>query len=520
LKGLRPETAHAQEKPEEVSPAAALPRGSLRQPDASAEPVAPAARASAKAASAAPPSSTAASQEADPYAGLDHEGTPPLPPRENRLPPLSATAGQRRPLPPYSGKPRPSPTAGESLIWIPRVLFYPVHLVLEYGVRLPILTGITFAEEHYLFERVKRVFTFNEGKGGVFPTLFFDFGLNPSVGLYFFYDDLGQENHDIVLQAGFWAHNWYHFVAKDSFRIFGDDSGLVLSRAELIYRPDQVFKVFTDLTPSAQERLTEERFFRLRQLELELSLRAFLQDLNRLQLSLFYRNARITDGEAPSVADPELGLNLPEDIPGYGQTHQLLECRLKLELDSRSPDRVFTSGTGVRFEAFGSFNINPAAPELRFFRWGGELGGFWDITGMNHLLGLQFYLEALEDLGSTPIPLTERLALGGMELMQGFLSGSLRGDSAMVVTTGYRYPIWTFLDANLFASIGHVFRGRFEGLHPKRMALSWGFGLRSNTSREISFDLLLAFGTNQLEAWDEDFKIENVRIAAGINQGF
>lgn len=489
----------------------------------------------------------------DPYAGLDHTGTPPLPPRDDALPPSSGEPGKRREVPNYDGRPGQDPSAGEGLIWVPRVLFYPLHLVLEYGLRWPIVQGITFAEKHYLIERTKRLFTFADGKSGLFPTLFFDFGVNPSAGLYFYYNDLGFRTNSLSLQAGVWADDWYHVIATDSFKVFRNDSGEITLRGEFIYRPDQVFKVFsginrrfatdpgTNVPVLLPRAITDEHFFRVREVELESSLRAKLTDLNRVSFGVFYRNVKIENGYGPSIEDSAVGWGsgsgdpasawVARRVPGYNATYNLIESKLRFELDSRSPDRVFTPGSGLRLELFGSFAIDPGQTALNFVRWGAEAGGFWDVSGINHVLGLHLYLEALEATGDAPVPLTERIALGGGEHMRGFLEGWFRGDSAFELTLDYRYPIWSFLDAYLFASLGNVFEGRFEYFHVKRMQLNWGIGFRSNTSREVSFDFMVGFGTNELKEWDEEepekgeprnrgFEVDNVRVIFGINQGF
>ncbi len=459
----------------------------------------------------------AAEEEADPYAGLDHTGTPPLPPKKQSLPAPSAEPGKERPAPGYDGRPAEDLSAGEALIWVPRVLFYPVHLVLEYGLRWPLTKGITLAEEHYLFNKVERFFTFSDGDGGLFPTLFFDFGLSPSMGLYFFHDNVIVEGHNVSLQLGYWPRDWLHVIINDSFLVFKDSSGTVGTRVEVVYRPD---KVFFGLGPFSRQQ--DERFYRLQQTEVELGLRAKLKGLHRFSAGLFYRNTKILNGDDPGIDDPGTPFDVTNalEVPGYGETYNLLQAELKFELDSRSPDRISRPGSGVRLELFGSFAVDPGDPELRFARYGGEAAGFLDVTGDNHVLALRVYTELLESVGDTPVPFTERIALGGDEHMRGFLEGRLRGDSAVVVTLDYRYPIWSFLDANLFVSMGNAFLGRFEYMHIKRMIMSWGLALRSNTSRNVSFDIMVGFGSNRLEQWDDDFRVDNFRATFGINQGF
>ncbi|HEU4533105.1 MAG TPA: hypothetical protein VFS00_03270, partial [Polyangiaceae bacterium] len=41
----------------------------------------------------------------------------------------------KRPLPDYDRRPPPATTLGEGLLWGPRVVFAPLYLVLDYGLR-------------------------------------------------------------------------------------------------------------------------------------------------------------------------------------------------------------------------------------------------------------------------------------------------------------------------------------------------------------------------------------------------
>ncbi len=450
---------------------------------------------------------------ASPYEGLDYTGTPVSPPSEDRLPPGKTLKGSRQ-LPVYNGGQEKDLSAGEGLIWIPRVIFYPVHLVLDYGLRWPIVKLVTVAEERHIFSRVKRLLSFGEGdKGVLFPTAFFDFGLNPSLGFFLGYDDIGVKDHNLVVQAGFWHTGWVNLTMRDSFKVFRDGSGTVESRAELIYRPDFIY---AGLGPDA---VSDERFFRLRQVEVGTGLRAALQGLNRITFGATFRNLKITNGQEPGVESAGSPFLPRESIPGFGSTFNLVAATLKIELDSRNPERVFTPGSGVRFEAFTSFSLDLGDPQRNFLRWGGEATGFWDVSGINHVLALNLYVEILENTGGLQLPVTELVQVGGAEQMRGFREGHFHGESALALTASYRYPIWSFLDADIFAGLGNVFLGRFAGIQVERMVLSWGVGLRSNTSRDASFDLMVGFGSNQLQHWD-NFELASVRMLFGINQGF
>ena len=172
----------------------------------------------------------------------------------------------------------------------------------------------------------------------------------------------------------------------------------------------------------------------------------------------------------------------------------------------------------MRLEAWGAFNFDPSQLDRNFFRWGGELAGFWDVSGINHVLALRVYVDFIEKTGELSVPVSELIALGGPEYMRGFLLGRLRGQSAFVMTASYQYPIWTFLDANLFIGVGNTFNGRYEDFHFKRMYLNFGFGLRSNFTRDAAIELAFAFGSNRFDS--DDYKLETFRFVFGVNQGF
>jgi outer membrane protein assembly factor BamA len=208
------------------------------------------------------------------------------------------------------------------------------------------------------------------------------------------------------------------------------------------------------------------------------------------------------------------------DLPGFGEHYNLITTRAQLKFDSRHPARNRSRGSGVRLLAFGSYSLDPGDTDLQFVNWGGELATFWDVTGLNHVLAMRLYLEAQETIGSRPIPFHHRVTLGGNERLRGFVEGRYRGDSAFVLTLQYRYPIWWMLDASLFVSVGNVFSGRFADFAYERLVASWGLGVRTNNSRNVSFDVLLAFGSNLIGRWHENFALQHVRLVLGVNHGF
>ena len=82
----------------------------------------------------------------------------------------------RRELPDYDGRDEPGASAGEVMLWFPRILFFPVHLIFEYLIRQPLGWLLTTAERENWTALLIDFFTFEERRAGLVPTAFFDFG--------------------------------------------------------------------------------------------------------------------------------------------------------------------------------------------------------------------------------------------------------------------------------------------------------------------------------------------------------
>ena len=71
------------------------------------------------------------------------------------------------------------------------------------------------------------------------------------------------------------------------------------------------------------------------------------------------------------------------------------------------------------------------------------------------------------------------------------------------------------MNADLFYDIGNVFGDHLRGFAFKDLRGSYGLSFRSNSSRDVAFQLLFAVGTDRGSAKPDEF-----RIAGGANVGF
>jgi hypothetical protein len=117
-----------------------------------------------------------------------------------------------RALPDYDGRADPAPTAGERLLWIPRILLFPLWATTEFLLRRPLSALMRWAE--HLAADAKpptnplRFFVFDEGRVQLIPTLLVDFGNRPSVGFYVRWNEAGHPNHHLRFHFAFWGPDW------------------------------------------------------------------------------------------------------------------------------------------------------------------------------------------------------------------------------------------------------------------------------------------------------------------------
>jgi len=444
--------------------------------------------------------------------GKDQTGTPSLPPRDPQLAEPSGAPSAERVAPNYDGRASEAPDAGRILIWIPRVILYPVHLVFEYLLRWPFVNAITFLEKYKVIDRVINFLTWDEGNAGMFPVAFLDFGLNPSVGFVMYWDNFPARGNRVDLAVSFWSGGWARVNGRNSTRVFRDDSGIISIWGEYLSRPDLPF---FGIGPDTSE--DNESFYRLKRGTVGVGLMSYLGDLNTIAFDVVYRDVQFGTNANDPVVSAERSVD-PALIPGFRSGYRLVDSRIRAEIDTREPVVAVTPGSGVRLELFGGFSFDPSELDTHFFRWGGELSGFLDFTGVNHVLALRIFTEFLTNTGDNEIPFTELASLGGTELMPAYFPGRMLGESAFESTLIYRYPVWSLLDAQFFAGVGNAFDEYLDGFAFDKLFLNFGGGLRSNQSRNVVFELLLGFGTNRLDS--DTIEIDNIRFVLGTAIGF
>lgn len=417
-----------------------------------------------------------------------------------------------RPVPDYDNRGEAPTTAGDVALWVPRLLVSPLYLVSEFVVRRPLGALVTTAELNDWPAILVDFFTFGPDRhAGIVPIGLIDFGFRPSIGLYFWWDDFLFEGNELRIRGSYGGQGWRTASLRDRIELQEDRTWLSL---EVLFeqRPDWVFYGLGPESPNA----LQSRFEKI-----EIGGSALFES-HVWRSSTAIWEIGVTDvrfGDASCCDDPSVARRvdqgdfpaLPPGWSGYTKGFNRLELALDTRLERPAP------GDGVRVEVEGEHGFDLDDPVARrWLKYGGNVSGFWDPSGDNRVVSLTLTALFADPLGSASVPFTEQVQLGGLEHMRGYLDGRLVDRSAAVAALEYQWPIWVWLDGRVHAAVGNVFGEHLDGFDPSLLRLSFGIGFETMDSRDNSFGLILAAGS---EPFDR-FEISSVRFLFGTLRGY
>jgi hypothetical protein len=422
----------------------------------------------------------------------------------------AASAAEERRLPDYDGRDRPT-RARDVLLWGPRVALAPAYFVSEYVLRRPIGFALAGAERAGLPGLFYDLFTFGPRRqGGLIPTAYVDFGFRPSVGLYFFYDDVGVAGHDLRLRLATGGREW--LSGSVSERLDLDASGRQRVALELsgLRRPDYTFfglgpnSLQSALARYGEDRLNARTFFEARPSD-ELALRAevSLSDVGFRRGGLG-GDRRLLDSVAAGAPAP----------PGFAGGYTLLESALTAAYDGRWSKERRSAGVFGRARAAHVSNV---ADRTSFAKLGASAGGFVDLNDRGRVVSLSVAARFADPIGRGNVPFTELPSLGGEEPMRGLYPGRLRGRSTVSAELGYTWPIWIWLNGALRAEVGNAFGEHLEGFEPKLLRWSGAVGVESTGSGDSALQILLGAGS---ETFASGGNVDSLRLVIGTTHGF
>lgn len=437
-----------------------------------------------------------------------------------------------RERPDYDGRPEPPPSASEVLLWVPRIALFPAYLLSEYVVRRPLGFVVTEAERAEVPVILHRMFTFGTySRVGLVPTTLLDFGFRPSIGAYFFFNDLLVEQNDFRAQIGWGGSDWW--LGRLADRIYPAPGHELGVEARFLQRPDWVFH---GVGPHSRDSDLGRYRSTWRSAQLYYYAEGWHSSSAFLQTGL--RSVSFDAGigccSDASLADKIEAGAYPEPLGLSG--YDVVSTELALVLDSRplrnppdlpeASDHFPSPGSGVRLAVRGHHSVGiderppvsgAEAKRYNWVRYGATLGGYIDLTGLQRVVGLSLIADFVDPVRpGGAIPFTELVQLGGSGPMRGFLDGRLMDRSSIVGRLSYHWPIWVWIDGVLSYDVGNVFGKHLSGFDFDDLRSSISLGVSSIESREGPFEALIGVGTR---TFGEGHGIDNVRLVFGSSTG-
>jgi hypothetical protein len=424
-------------------------------------------------------------------------------------------------MPDYDGLGRQDrTTTSDVLLWLPRVPMLPLYALTEFGVRAPVGALARTAEKHHWAGSLYELFTSDDRKIGVFPSAFFDFGVRPSVGFFFFWNDAGAPKNDVRFHFGTWGPTWINATLLDRYTFAPKKT--VNFRAAFSRRRDLYFN---GLGPES----TADHESRYEANRLDIGPSITIDGWRLSSLSVAGGLRRVDWGDGGCCGDPRLEARVAAGAfpmpPQFGTAYTSFYDRVQLIIDSRRP--APEPGTGTRIEAYGepSFHPRPQAPQS-WVRYGGSFGQTVDLNGRQRNLSIVVAADFADPILGGDVPFNEQVTLGGGQApagsfvetkMRGFRYGRLVGRSAASATLQYTWPIWFLLEGVVQVSAGNVFGGGLRDFEPDLLRTSGVVGVRTNQERDAHFEILLGAGT---ETFRDGLAVEAFRLAIGTTNGF
>ncbi|MFT5355276.1 MAG: hypothetical protein ACI9KE_002492, partial [Polyangiales bacterium] len=401
-----------------------------------------------------------------------------------------ATTLEPRDVPNYDGRDEAPISAREALLWVPRVLLAPLYFISEFVLRRPLELAVTSVEEQEIAGKVLRFFSFGPGnRFFLSPSATFDLGFRPNIGAYFGVEDAFVANNELRLNYSFGGLGWNLASITDRFT-WDDGRWEFALRTRFFQRPDgRYFGTGTGVRESLDSRYS--MLASDTQIYVERKLGA--AGRVRVHTDLRYRSfgEDNSDGTSVPVQVIQEMVSLP---PGYTTGYTIHLTGAELVLDSRA-ERPANS-TGVQASADLSFAYSLRDPsESMWVNYGLSLAGFWDVSGVNHILSLALGIRLADGIRGK-VPFTEQPIISGNGPMSGFLGAFLTGPSAVSATLSYSWPIWIYLDGIAHVAVGNVFDERFSGFALSKFRLSAGVGIAAVSKRDHFFEFLVGFGTS------------------------
>ena len=390
----------------------------------------------------------------------------------------------------------PAPDVRDELLVVPRlVLAVPRALVRV--IAAPVRGALVLNERYQLYDRVLAALTSADGLVGVRPAFDFMLDYRPVFGLSFFDERILGPRTTLDARAETGGERLV--VAGALLRPVPSGRRVTLDvEGSYMLRDDQVFRAIPTRGPDrGNSRFTLDAFDLWLRPRVALAPHASLIFAGQLGVRRF---ADGRDGGDPPISEVycvrvlgrcEVGTVDERLVPGFAAGTDFLRGGVALHVDTL--DRPTAPSAGVQLDVGGHYSHGLGDPSS-YFHTMASFGVVVNLWQRSHVLWLRAAAELVLPTNDAPVPFTELAVLGGPDSLRGAPYGRFRDLSTLLVTAEYRWRIWMWADAMLFADYGGAAGRAFAGLGWASLEPDLGAGIRIRTSQHVMARVQLAYG--------------------------
>jgi hypothetical protein len=418
-------------------------------------------------------------------------------------------------------EPAPDPSRGErydgragvtalrdDVVLVPRLLLAPLRLTFV-GLGAGLRPLVEWDERHHVHETILAAFSSRDGQLGVRPAFQYSLSYRPVVGLRFFDRRLLGRDTDFELTAMTGGTSVVH--AELYARPTRSARALSLA-AHLVYdrRDDLVFTAIGYADDDARRwgrptRYAVDAVDALGELSWTASPSWFLGATGGFGVRRFGDGTSIA-GDLPiaevyctrDVSGRCTGVD-DVQVPDFNPGTQFARLSALARVDTR--DNPYRPSSGAVLQAGADWTHGLGFDDSDYLRLRGSLVGVLDLWQRSRVLLVGVRAELLEPFGNYPVPFSELIVLGGPDDFRGFRPGRFRNFSSLLFAFEYRWPIWMWMDAELFTEYGGTFGRGFEGFQLGRMRPDVGAGVRLRSTSDFYLRAQVAYG------WGDGFQL-------------
>jgi outer membrane protein assembly factor BamA len=199
----------------------------------------------------------------------------------------------------------------------------------------------------------------------------------------------------------------------------------------------------------------------------------------RLGIFAGHLSANTGRGDDPDLPSVEQVFH-SRDVPGLDQQRNYRYAGTSLDFDYRDRGTDATSGGYYRF--VWTYFDDAGDGKFSFRQYAAEARQYFPLLDRARVLSLRAAASLTTSNRSRQIPFFMMGTLGGSESLRGFLDGRFHDRNFLLLNAEYRWAVFTYMDAVLFADAGKVFP--FAGsIGLDDLRSSYGFGARFKTPK-------------------------------------